>query len=259
MSKVFGYPRFDPSGEMVLTTYTGDYAAMLMDVRVYRMKAGETRTFRRVGEEIAVLLLSGKAVFTWETQRAETSRRNVFTEGPWCVHASSGVEIAVAAERETELLVQRTRNEKSFPSRLYRPEDAPWKYSCVGKFGGVAQRRGHTPFEPHIFPGSHKGLGGGLNHRSHRSGYLPHRHPQPETYFFLFDRPEGFGASFVGDEVFKSVDHSFSAIPGGALHPQAVAPGFQMYTTWMIRHLEGNPWLQTDRCEDKRYTWLHEI
>ena len=101
MSKVFGYPRFDPSGEMVLTTYTGDYAAMLMDVRVYRMKAGETRTFRRVGEEIAVLLLSGKAVYTWETQRVEASRRNVFTEGPWCVHASSGVEIAVAAERET--------------------------------------------------------------------------------------------------------------------------------------------------------------
>jgi 5-deoxy-glucuronate isomerase len=102
-------------------------------------------------------------------------------------------------------------------------------------------------------------LGEVLNDRGNWSGYLPHRHPQPETYFFLFDRPEGFGASFVGDEVFKSVDHSFSAIPGGALHPQAVAPGFQMYTTWMIRHLDGNPWLQTDRCEDERYTWLHDM
>ena len=102
-------------------------------------------------------------------------------------------------------------------------------------------------------------LGEVLNDRGNWSGYLPHRHPQPETYFFLFDRPEGFGASFVGDEVFKSVDHSFSAIPGGALHPQAAAPGFQMYTTWMIRHLDGNPWLQTDRCEDERYTWLHEV
>ena len=69
---------------------------------------------------------------------------------------------------------------------------------------------------------------------------------------FLFDRPEGFGASFVGDQVFKSTDGSFSAIPGGELHPQAVAPGFQMYTCWMIRHLEGNPWLQTDRCEDEK-------
>ena len=29
------------------------------------------------------------------------------------------------------------------------------------------------------------------------------------------------------------------------------------YTCWMIRHLPGNPWLQTDRCEDDAYTWLH--
>ena len=101
-------------------------------------------------------------------------------------------------------------------------------------------------------------LGEVLNDRGNWSGYLPHQHPQPETYFFLFDRPEGFGASVVGDEVFKSVDHSFSAIPGGKLHPQSVAPGFQMYTAWMIRHLDGNPWLQTDRCEDERYVWLHD-
>ena len=26
----------------------------------------------------------------------------------------------------------------------------------------------------------------------------------------------------------------------------------------MIRHLPGNPWLQTDRCEDDAYVWLHE-
>ena len=31
-----------------------------------------------------------------------------------------------------------------------------------------------------------------------------------------------------------------------------------MYTCWMIRHLDGKPWLQTDRCEDERYTWLHD-
>ena len=123
MSKVFGYPKFDASGEMVLTTYDGDYSAMLMDVRVYQMKAGETRKFCREGEETAVLLLSGKAVFTWENQRAETSRRDVFTEGPWCVHASSGVEIAVTAGTETEILVQCTKNDRAFPAKLYRPED----------------------------------------------------------------------------------------------------------------------------------------
>ena len=258
MSKVFGYPEFDDKGEMILTTYDNEYQAMMMDIRLYRMKAGDTRSFCREGEEIAVLLLSGRLTYEWENNQKTVSRKDVFTEGPWCLHVSSGKEVKVSSEAETEILVQCTHNDKEFESRLYKPEDAPWGYSCVGKFGNVAKRRVNTIFDHDISPKSNMVLGEVLNDRGNWSGYLPHRHPQPETYLFKFDRPEGFGASFVGDQVFKSVNNSFSAIPGGELHPQAVAPGFQMYTCWMIRHLEGNPWLQTDRCEDERYTWLHE-
>jgi len=29
-----------------------------------------------------------------------------------------------------------------------------------------------------------------------------------------------------------------------------------MYTCWMIRHFDGNPW--TDRIEDETYTWLND-
>ena len=256
--KVFGYPAFDDKGEKILTTYDNEYADMLMDIRVYRMKAGEARTFSRAGEEIAVLLLSGEITFRWEGNEKTVSRRDVFTEGPWALHVSTGTAIVVEAVRPAMILMQCTHNDNIFAARLYAPEDAPWGYSSVGKFGNVAKRRVNTIFDHDIQPASNMVLGEVLNDRGNWSGYLPHRHPQPETYYFMFDRPEGFGASFVGDQVFKSVDGSFSAIPGGALHPQAVAPGFQMYTCWMIRHLDGNPWLQTDRCEDERYTWLHD-
>lgn len=259
MGKVFGYPEFDKSGEKILTTYGNEYSEMMMDIRVYQLKKGDIRCFLREGEEIAVLLLSGKLSFEWEEQKALVSRKDVFTEGPWCLHVSSGKKIVVTANDDAEILVQCTQNEKEFVSRLYTPEDAPWGYSSVGKFGNVAKRRVNTIFDHDICPESNMVLGEVLNDRGNWSGYLPHRHPQPETYYFKFDRPEGFGASYVGNQVFKSVDGSFSAIPGGELHPQAVAPGFQMYTCWMIRHLPGNLWLQTDRCEDERYTWLHDV
>lgn len=258
MSKVFGYPEFDETGEQVLVTYDNEYKAMLMDVRVYRMKEGSSRNFGREGEETAVLLLSGEIHFKWDSGEAVASRKDVYTEGPWCVHSCSGKLITVTASKDSEILVQCTKNETVFASRLYKPEDAPWGYSCKGKFGDVAKRRVNTIFDHDIAPYSNMVLGEVLNDKGNWSGYLPHRHPQPEVYYFKFDRPEGFGASFVGDQVFKSVEGSFSAIPGGELHPQAVAPGFEMYTCWMIRHLEGNPWLQTDRCEDERYTWLHD-
>ena len=64
--KVFGYPSFNEQGEKILTTYDNEYADMLMDIRVYRMKSGEMRTFLREGEEVAVLLLGGKITFSWE-------------------------------------------------------------------------------------------------------------------------------------------------------------------------------------------------
>lgn len=258
MSQVFGYPEFDESGEKILTTYTNEYRDMMMDIRVCRMRKGEVRSIRKKGEETAVLLLKGTVVFHMGGAEYEAARKDVFTEGPWCVHVCTDTEIAVEAEADSEILVQSARNERTFESKLYRPEDAPWKYSCVGKFGNVAKRRVNTIFDIEIAPYSNMVLGEVLNDRGNWSGYLPHRHPQPETYYFLFDRPEGFGASFVGDQVFKSTDGSFSAIPGGELHPQAVAPGFQMYTCWMIRHLEGNPWHQTDRNEDEKYIWMHD-
>ena len=220
MKKVFGYPEFSAEGERVLCTYDNEYSDMLMDVRVYRMKAGTTRTFQRTGEETAVLLLSGKIRYEWEGNAETVSRKDVFTEGPWCVHVCTGTEVKVTAQEDSEILVQCTHNDREFPAKLYKPEDAPWGYSCVGKFGNVAKRRVNTIFDHDIAPYSNMVLGEVLNDRGNWSGYLPHRHPQPECYYFMFDHPEGFGASFVGDQVFKSVDGSFSAIPGERCIPR---------------------------------------
>lgn len=66
MGKVFGYPEFDENGEQILTTYDNEYKDMLMDVRVYRMKAGDEKSFQKTGEETAVLLLSGSIEFVFD-------------------------------------------------------------------------------------------------------------------------------------------------------------------------------------------------
>ena len=258
MSKVFGYPTFDASGEKILTTYDNEYKDMMMDIRVYQMKEGEKRSFCKAGEETAVLLLKGAVSMYSEEKSIACSRKDVFTEGPYCMHVCKGKKVTIEALSDVEILVQSTKNNNEFETRIYKPEDAPFKYSCLGKFGNTAKRRVNTIFDADIAPYSNMVLGEVLNDPGNWSGYLPHRHPQPEVYYFLFDRPEGFGASYIDDDVYKSVDGSFSAIPGGALHPQVCAPGFQMYTCWMIRHLDDWKWLQTDRNEDERYVWMHD-
>lgn len=254
--KVFGYPEFNADGEQVLTTYDNEYRDMLMDIRVFKMKEDAVKTFLKDTEEMAILILNGVVEFQWEGKSATVSRKDVFTDGPYALHVSKGVEVKVRAMQDSKILVQCTHNDKKFDSKLYTPEDAPWGKVYEGKFGGTAVRRVNTIFDYNIAPHSNMVLGEVLNERGNWSGYIPHSHPQPETYYFLFDRPEGFGASFVGDDVFKIKDGSFSAIPGGKTHPQSAAPGFIMYTCWMIRHLYGNPW--NDRIDDERYTWLYD-
>ena len=140
MGKLFGYPVFDKTGEMILTAYDNEYKEMMMDIRVYRMKGQESRKFYREGEEMAILLLSGEVIYEWEGKSGAASRKDVFTEGPWCLHVAGCKEVTVTAKKETEILVQCTRNEGVFESRLHGPGDAPWGYSCVGKFGNVAKR-----------------------------------------------------------------------------------------------------------------------
>lgn len=255
--KVFGYPEFDGRGEKILTTYDGPYRDMLMDIRVFKLKSGAVKTLAFDAEEMAILLLKGKITLEWEDSLRTVSRKDVFTDGPWALHVARGVEVRVKAhEDDTTILIQRTHNTGSFTSKLYSPDDAPFKDSCRGKFGDTANRMVNTLFDHNSAPYSNMVLGEVMNDRGNWSGYIPHHHPQPEVYYFLFDRPEGFGASFVGDDVYKSTNGSFSAIPGGVTHPQVCAPGYKMYTCWMIRHLDGNPW--TTRIDDERYIWLYD-
>ena len=86
MGKVFGYPEFDANGEKILTTYDNEYKEMLMDIRVFRLSAGDVKTFCKKEEETAVLLLKGDVVFSFDGTSKEVTRKDVFTEGPWAVH-----------------------------------------------------------------------------------------------------------------------------------------------------------------------------
>ena len=148
-------------------------------------------------------------------------------------------------------------NDRTFPAKLYGPEDIPWEERCRGKYGDTAKRKVTTIFDYETAPYSNMVLGEIMNDPGNWCGYLPHSHPQPELYYFKFERPEGFGASFVGEDVYYIKDGSFSAIPGGKTHPQSAAPGYRMYIIWMIRHFDDNPW--TVGTYDERFTWLDEV
>lgn len=253
MSKEFSYPEFENSVKIL--SRAGDAVNdMMMNITVYRMAAGERRTFRTETEEMAVLLVCGNIRFRWE-DREETGLRNSFIEeGPYCLHVSKGTEVTVEALAVSEVLIQTTENDRDFLPVFYRPQDCRNDIFGLGVLDGKLERTVRTVFDYQNAPYSNMVNGEVINHQGGWSSYTPHHHPQPEVYYYRYERPEGFGACFIGDMAYKIQDGAVAAIPGGKTHPQVTAPAYPMYYCWMIRHLPGDPW--TGRIVDERFRWI---
>ena len=133
MGKVFGYPKWSEDGEQIVTEYQGDYEHMMMDIRLFRMKTGDVKCFKKPEEETAILLLQGKLTLCWAGQKKQVSRKDVWTEGLWCLHVCRDTEVSIQADSDdVEILVQSTHNNRDFPAKLYGPADIPWRNAAVG-------------------------------------------------------------------------------------------------------------------------------
>lgn len=250
---LFGYPVLK-DGMKTIVESKGPYENMLMDVHVYEMKKDEVRTFHYDQDEMAVLLLEGTLELTYCGETVTASRRGIWEEKASALHVARNTSVSVKALENSSILVQRTENSIDFPAKFYGKEDVR-----IDRFGqdlcsGKAVRDVTTLFDYKNAPYSNMVLGESFTHQGSWSSYIPHSHDQPEVYYYRFDKPQGFGACFVGDEAFKITDGSFSAIPGGLVHPQVSAPGYRMYYVWMIRHLPENPW--TSRVDAPEHLWM---
>lgn len=113
---------------------------------------------------------------------------------------------------DAELILQKTRNEKCFPSKLYTPKDCQTVNFGEGVWRDTALRAVRTVFDYANAPHSNLVIGEVLTYLGKWSSYPPHHHPQPEVYFYKFDKPQGFGCSVIGDDVHKISHNSFAMI-----------------------------------------------
>ncbi len=229
---------------------------MLMDVGIQIMKSGDVVENIDPEMEAAFLLLDGTVSFQWDGNEIEATRNSIFDEKPVALHVCKGTDVYLIAKSDAEVLIQKTTNDAEFLPKFYAQDDVVMDVFGDGVWGNTARRVVRNIFDYNNAPYSNMVLGELINYPGRWSSYIPHGHPQPEVYYYRFNRPEGFGAAFLGDEAFKIQDRSAFFIPGGPTHPQVAAPGFSMYYCWMIRHLKDNPWVSRDN--DPRYNWLLE-
>ncbi|MBE6091309.1 MAG: 5-deoxy-glucuronate isomerase [Clostridium beijerinckii] len=242
------------NGENILCQINGKNKEMLMDVTVEKLEKNQRREYIKSDKEIAILLLTGQVKINWLENSKSIERKSVFDEDPWCLHVPNNVGITVEASEDSEILIQSTENLGFFEPKLYSPSECKSEIFGEGTWNGTARRVVRTIFDYKNAPYSNMVIGEVITYPGKWSSYPPHYHPQPEVYFYKFNKPQGFGLCLNGDKAYKILDNSFATITGGDVHPQTSAPGYAMYYCWMIRHLENNPW--KDRIDVDEHKWL---
>ncbi|MFZ5967554.1 MAG: 5-deoxy-glucuronate isomerase [Bacillota bacterium] len=221
-----------------ITEMHGKHSNMLMDFDILKMKKNDKATSSE-NLERAYLLIQGEVILEWEGNQVTVKRSNCFEESPTCLHVPSNVEVKITSLKDdTEVAVQKTNNEKSFPSKLYTQEECRSEQFGAGTLNETATRTVRTIFDDSNAPDANLVIGEVINHPGKYSSYPPHHHPQPEVYHYRFYPEHGYGLSVIGDDAYVIKHMDTVAIPGGLVHPQTAAPGYAMYYLWMIRHLE---------------------
>ena len=152
----------------------------MMDVALLVMEDGDTWSCEEPEKEVAALVFDGKCTIKWENESYDVDRPNPFDYNPSCLHVCKGVKFEIIAHGPCNIYIQKTLNEKTFPSKMYKPEDTDtWARGNKGELMGCIKRDVRTCFDLDNAPYSNMVLGEVVNLPGKWSSYPPHHHPQP--------------------------------------------------------------------------------
>ena len=230
----FGYTPITVEGEPENDT--------MMDFGILKLRAGEEHALV-TEKEVAYLLLAGSVTFTFNGEEAKATRTSLFHESCPCLHVPAGTDVKIIADGEVEIAVTATTNEKTFAAKFYSAEDTRSEDRGKGTMQETSTRIVRTIFDKSNAPDSNLVLGEVINYPGKWSSYPPHHHPQPEIYHYRFLPEHGFGVCMLDDDFLKVTHQSTVKIVRDQVHPQTTAPGYAMYYLWVIRHIDGDPYI----------------
>ncbi|MEN6491676.1 MAG: 5-deoxy-glucuronate isomerase [Rectinema sp.] len=240
--------RSNSKDERALLLAEGSVEIMVGE-KVEWIGAGEGRTPDR--SPVSVESLAEKGT------RIRASRVSLLEENPAVLHLPAGTDVAVKALSERALLyITATVNGTRFAPRLYLPYECQVEYRNEGTMQGTGTRIVRTVFNKNNAPWSNLVLGEDINLPGRWSSYPSHHHPQPEIYHYRFFPSQGFGMTALGTEAYQLHDRDTLLITDNKDHPQVAAPGYTMWYLWVIRHIEGNPYISPEFNPD--HVWVDQ-
>lgn len=229
----------------------GEFGMKLTRFGLLKLVQGTTYDGDTGESELALVLIDGNFSAKGEDWSFEVAdgRANPFSGKPHCLYLPRRTKFAIAALSDVELAWNESpaTRDTARPT-LIRPEDT--RHIALGKDNWT---RTSEIILDEKFDSEHLYIGEGMIPSGNWSGWPAHRHDvndppreldMEETYFYLFDPPQGFGFQSVYqpdgslNEAYRVQNYDTVAIAQG-YHPLCGAPGYSMYYLWTMAGAQG--------------------
>ncbi len=235
-------------------TRQGGDPDMLMDFGILRLGAGQV--FEDDSNlERAFLLVQGEILLQYDGIERKIHRKNCFDFSPWVLHLPAAVKLKITGiAKDSEVTVNRTVNSQTFLPKLYEPKDTDDEFRGAGTMQETSTRIVRTTFNYENAPYANLVVGEVIGYPGKWSSYPPHHHPQPEIYYYKTNPAGGHAYAENGDDVYKIGENDSLLIHSGMTHPHVTYPGYALWYLWVIRHLDGNPYVNPTFLD--QFSWV---
>ena len=243
----------------------GEYGMKLTKFGLLRLAGGTVYDGDTGESEVALVLICGTFSAKgdgWSFKVAD-GRRSPFTGKPHCLYLPRRTKYTVTALSDVELAYNGSpATRDTAKPTLIKPEDT--RHIALGRDNWT---RTSEIILDEKFDSEHFYIGEGMIPSGNWSGYPSHRHDvnnppaeldMEETYFYLFDPPQGFGFQSVYkpdgslNEAYRVQNYDTVAIAEG-YHPLVGAPGYQMYYLWTMAGAQGRGLISS---MDPAHAWV---
>ena len=243
----------------------GEYGMKLTKFGLLKLAKGTSYAGDTGEEEVAFVLIGGNFTAAgdgWAFEVAD-GRTSPFTGKPHCLYLPRHTKYEITALSDVELAYNGSpATRDTAKPTLIKPEDT--RHIALGKDNWT---RTSEIILDEKFDSEHFYIGEGMIPSGNWSGYPSHRHDvnnppaeldMEETYFYLFDPPQGFGFQSVYkpdgslNEAYRVQNYDTVAIAEG-YHPLVGAPGYQMYYLWTMAGAQGRGLISS---MDPAHAWV---
>ena len=243
----------------------GEYGMKLTKFGLLKLAKGSSYAGDTGETELALVLIGGNFAVQgdgWAFEVAD-GRTSPFTGKPHCLYLPRRTKYSIVALSDVELAYNGSpATRDTVKPTLIKPEDT--RHIALGRDNWT---RTSEIILDEKFDSEHFYIGEGTIPSGNWSGYPSHRHDvnnppaeldMEETYFYLFDPPQGFGFQSVYkpdgslNEAYRVQSYDTVAIAEG-YHPLVGAPGYQMYYLWTMAGAQGRGLISS---MDPAHVWV---